>query len=121
MNRILRSYFFWTYERGSFHFDVIVTLILLFLFLSPRLFNYHDRPPARDPIASEVTVKTDGPRRFIYQIAREQVDQTNDPAQLEDSLQRSIEPISGEVVIDRYEMMKDGHGKFSGYRVWAHR
>ena len=31
--KVLRSYFFWTYERGSFHYDVMVTLILLFLFL----------------------------------------------------------------------------------------
>ena len=27
MGKLLRSYFFWTYERGSFHFDVLVTLI----------------------------------------------------------------------------------------------
>jgi len=44
MSRILRDYFFWTYERGSFHYDVMVTLILAFIFLTPRIWNYGDRP-----------------------------------------------------------------------------
>ena len=30
MQRILKSYLFWTYPRGSFHYDVMVTLILVF-------------------------------------------------------------------------------------------
>ncbi|EQD43830.1 hypothetical protein B1A_15449, partial [mine drainage metagenome] len=37
MKKILRSYIFWTYQRGSAHYDVMVTLILLFIFVSPRL------------------------------------------------------------------------------------
>ncbi|HEY0794177.1 MAG TPA: hypothetical protein VGD64_00195 [Acidisarcina sp.] len=121
MKSILHSYLFWTYERGSLHYDVMVTLILLFLFLSPRLVNFHDRPVDRDLIASEVLVKTDGPRGFIYQIAQDRVDKTNDPEQLEESLQQSIAPISGEVVIDRYEPVKDTHGHVLSYTVWAHR
>jgi hypothetical protein len=44
MGRILRSYFFWTYERGSFHYDVMVTLILIFLFVSPRFIDFGDKP-----------------------------------------------------------------------------
>lgn len=44
MGKLLRSYFFWTYERGSFHFDVLVTLILLFLFVSPHFIDFKDRP-----------------------------------------------------------------------------
>jgi hypothetical protein len=42
--RLLRDYFFWTYERGSLHYDVMVTLILLFLFLSPHFIDFKDRP-----------------------------------------------------------------------------
>ena len=121
MKSILKSYLFWTYERGSFHYDVMVTLILIFLFLSPRLMNFHDRPAARDLVSSEVLVKTDGPRSFIYQISQDQVARTNDPAELEESLQRSIAPISGDVVIDRYDTVKDVHGRVQSYRVWAHR
>jgi len=42
--KLLRSYLFWTYERGSFHYDVMVTLILLFLFLAPRFIDFKDKP-----------------------------------------------------------------------------
>ncbi len=41
---LLHRYVFWTYERGSFHYDVMVTLILLFLFLAPHFIDFHDRP-----------------------------------------------------------------------------
>ena len=44
MNKIVKSYFYWTYRRGSFHYDVKVTLILLFIFISPQLWNYGDKP-----------------------------------------------------------------------------
>ena len=121
MGKLLRSYVFWTYERGSFHYDVMVTLILLFLFVSPRLLNFHDRPPANELTATEVLVRTDGPLAFIYQIAQDKVEKTNDPAELEESLQRAIEPVSGEVVIDRYETVKDARGELQSYKVWAHR
>jgi hypothetical protein len=49
---LLRNYIFWTYERGSFHYDVMVTLILLFLFVSPRFIDFNDRPVAAIPLHS---------------------------------------------------------------------
>ena len=44
VKQILMSYFYWTYPRGSFHYDVMVTLILLFIFITPHLWNYGDKP-----------------------------------------------------------------------------
>ena len=38
--QVLLSYFYWTYSRGSFHYDVMVTLILAFIFVTPWLWNY---------------------------------------------------------------------------------
>ena len=34
--RTIRDYIFWSYERGTIQYDVMVTLILLFVFLSPN-------------------------------------------------------------------------------------
>jgi len=34
---------FWSYERGSWQYDVIVIVILIFIFLSPRSW-FNDRP-----------------------------------------------------------------------------
>ena len=37
--RTIRGYILWSYERGSLHYDIMVTLILLFIFVSPRLHS----------------------------------------------------------------------------------
>ena len=38
--RTLKGYIFWTYDRGSFHYDVMVSLILLFIFVAPRFIDF---------------------------------------------------------------------------------
>jgi hypothetical protein len=118
MSRILRSYFFWTYERGSFHYDVMVTLILAFIFLTPRIWNYGDRPQEQKLAPGSVLVKIAGPGDFVYEIPAVQI-HVNDS--LAAQLQQSVESVSGPVVIDRFEAVKEPHGKITGYRVWAHR
>jgi hypothetical protein len=34
---------FWTYERGTWQYDIMVALILAFIFLTPREW-FHDQP-----------------------------------------------------------------------------
>jgi len=118
MSRILRSYFFWTYERGSFHYDVMVTLILAFIFLTPRIWNYGDRPQDEKLAPGSVLVKAAGPGDFVYEIPAAQI---HGDGSLDAQLHQNVESISGPVVIDRYEAVKEPHGKITVYRVWAHR
>ena len=66
MLRTLRSYIFWAHERGSLHYDVMVTLILLFIFITPRFINYRDRPQFQLP--SQIMVENDGSGELIYQV-----------------------------------------------------
>src|SRR5487761_1541470 len=99
MKKILRSYIFWTYQRGSAHYDVMVTLILLFIFVSPHFINFHDRPVERTLPPSQVLVKTDGRNGLTYQI------------DVENEIQAAITPISGTVTIDRYEAVRGVDGK----------
>ncbi|HUX11186.1 MAG TPA: hypothetical protein VMW51_11115 [Terriglobia bacterium] len=40
---ILRRAIFWSYERGSWQYDIIVLVILAFIFLTPSRW-FHDRP-----------------------------------------------------------------------------
>ena len=44
MFRLLKSYIWWTYDRGTIHYDVMVTLILLFIFAAPRFIDFRDKP-----------------------------------------------------------------------------
>ena len=40
---VIRKAIFWSYERGSWQYDVIVLMILAFIFLTPTNW-FHDRP-----------------------------------------------------------------------------
>ena len=118
MFRIFREYFFWTYERGSFHYDVMVTLILAFIFLTPRIWNYGDHPQEGKLAPGNVLVQTNGPGDLIFEIPAAQI-QPDDS--LDEQIRQSVETVSGPVVVDRYEAVKEPRGKTKLYRVWAHR
>src|ERR1700760_4929025 len=110
MQRILKSYLFWTYPRGSFHYDVMVTLILIFLFVSPRLINYRDRPQEAPMANKYVRVRADGANAWSYQIGADQLADTSSDEKLKAELLESIQAISGTVQIDRYQVQKDASG-----------
>lgn len=125
MWRVLRSYLFWTYERGSFHYDVMVTLILLFLFVAPRFVDFKDRPVETVPLhASEVLVKEAGhagqSSRFMYQVRADDMNGAATDAERRVAILRLIEPISGEVTLDGpIQEVKDTHGKVVAYDAWV--
>jgi hypothetical protein len=121
MQRILKSYLFWTYPRGSLHYDVMVTLILLFLFVSPRLINYHDRPQEAPTSNHYVLVRTDGPNAWMYRIGADQLADTSSDEKLKAELLDRIQSVSGSVQLDRYREQKDASGRVTEYQVWAHR
>ena len=124
LGRTIRGYILWTYERGSLHYDILVTLILLFIFLAPLRFDFKDKPLERTAHQTGVLVTQDGPN-LIYQVdatARDQHGQLivgeSDP---EAGLHRVIEEIAGEVEIVRYEPVKDRSGKVVAYKAWVKR
>jgi hypothetical protein len=124
MNRILKSYFYWTYPRGNFHYDVMVTLILLFIFVTPHLWNYGDKPSGlafpRDPM----TVTSDGKYGLIITVqARDVGAAPSDPDKaVKKALRVAVEPVAGDsVFVDRWELTRDASGNPQAWKVWAHR
>lgn len=114
--RTIRGYILWSYERGSLHYDVMVTLILLFVFLSPYWINFKDKPIERVPHQTAVVVQPDGKGGFVYQIDASVLSAKNDAALREEML-GIIEPIAGAAAISNIEPVKDGKGKIKSYRV----
>jgi hypothetical protein len=124
MLKLLKSYLFWTYQRGSFHYDVMVTAILLFMFVTPHFIDYKDRPVETVALhSSEVLVKEAGRSgenaRFLYQIRAENMEGAQTDAEIRAAILRVVEPISGEVTIDRYEEVKDAGGHVVAYNAWV--
>jgi hypothetical protein len=118
---LVKRYIFWTFPRGSFHYDVMVTLILLFLFVSPHLINYHDRPQEETTSNKFVLVQTDGENAWKYRIGADQLADTSSDEKLRTELLGRIQAISGNVQLDRYQEQKDASGRVTEYQVWAHR
>ena len=125
MFKLLRNYIFWAYERGSFHYDIMVTAILVFMFVSPHFINYNDRPVETVALhASEVLVKEagtspSGSSRFMYQVRADDIGGATTDTEIKAAIVRVIEPVSGEVSLERYEPVRDTQGKVIAYNAWV--
>jgi len=118
--RTIRGYILWAHERGTIQYDVMVTLILLFVFLSPLWINFNDKPVEHNPHRTGVVVIPDGETGFIYQIEGSAISGSSTEA-VKAELLRVIEPISGEVSIAKVEPLLDRTGHILSYKVWVHR
>jgi hypothetical protein len=118
--RTIRSYILWQHERGTLHYDIMVTLILVFIFLSPRVIDYNDKPISRNPHPTSVMVSTDVDGHVFYQVAASDISAGDDRSVREQLLQ-IIEPISGAVSIVSYEAVTDSQGRVQSYKVLVDR
>jgi hypothetical protein len=116
--RTIRGYILWSYERGSLHYDIMVTLILLFVFVSPHFLNYKDKPVERNPHLTGVVVIPGEKGELIYQIQASAVNSTQ-AGDVRRQLEQIIEPISGAVGITKYETLNDASGHPQSYKVWV--
>lgn len=116
----IKGYIWWMYPRGSVHYDVMVTLILAFVFLAPLWINFRDKPVERSPYQTEVVVKPEG-NGFIYKVDAAAIKPGADDDEIREALLRVIEPVAGEVRIDRYELVRDNKHNVVAYEVWGHR
>jgi hypothetical protein len=115
--KTIKSYLWWTHDRGGLHYDVMVTLILLFIFLAPRYIDFKDKPVERTPHQSGVNVKPDG-QGFIYEIPAAAVGNAPD---VDKALLRVIEPIAGEVRLVETRPIMDAKGHVMHYLVRVQR
>jgi hypothetical protein len=117
IGRTLKGYLFWTYTRGSFHYDVMVTLILAFIFIAPHYVNFKDKPPNLPGHPSDIVVSADGK---TYQVDAALVD-AQDEGMVRANFQRVLRPIAGALTVDRVEQVRDSSGHVVAYRGWVHR
>jgi len=119
VGQTIKGYIWWMYPRGSVHYDVMVTLILAFIFLAPLWINFRDKPRERSPNQTELVVKSEG-TGFLYTVNARTIQPGSDD-EVRDELLRAIEPVAGEIRIDRYEVVRDDKRKIIAYKVWGHR
>ena len=118
--KTLKGYVWWTHPRGNLHYDVMVTLILLFIFVGPVYINFNDKPAERSVHLGGVVVTPLANNRYLYHIDAEAV-QGKTEEEIRARLMGVIEPIAGEVKLLNYEEIKDKKGTVTGYNVWVRR
>lgn len=124
MKELLKNYFYWTYKRGSFHYDVMVTLILAFIFITPHLWNYGDKPNLLGGPADPIVVRGDGSHGLILTVSASDVNAppSAPSSEIKRALRRAIEPIAGDAVfVERWEVQRDQNGNPVSWKVWAHK
>jgi hypothetical protein len=122
IRQILHSYFYWTYSRGSIHFDVMVTLILLFIFITPHLWDYGAKPPLSAGPAHPMEVVGNG-RGVIVTVQASDVTVAAGASdhQVKKVLRQAIEPVMGDsVYVEKWETVTDAQGNLA-WKIWAHR
>jgi len=114
LSRFLRgvgSFVFWSYERGTWQYDLMVALILAFVLLTPRgLFT--DRPR---PVAGQV-VAISGPSGAGYRIEAGVLAGSARSLQL--SARQVLEEVTGHhIKIQQMHPVLDAQGRVQAYDV----
>jgi hypothetical protein len=115
----LKSYVWWTHERGSVPYDVMVTLILAFIFLTPRFIRYGDQPKPDIP-PNQIRAMADPAGGLIYIVPAEMAPMAHGAASNQE-LAAAIGRIAGPVTVDRSEPVREIGGRLVAWKVWAHR
>ncbi|HWC99189.1 MAG TPA: hypothetical protein VG456_20665 [Candidatus Sulfopaludibacter sp.] len=110
---MLKRLIFWEFPRASWQYDVVVALILAFIFLTPRdLFRDQPRIPSASSI---IPLPADG---FFVPI--EVLEQTPENQRVP-SLTRQIRtlPGRGHFTVTRIEPILNSEGELQGYMAFA--
>jgi hypothetical protein len=118
--RTVKGYLFWTYERGSFHYDVMVTVILLFIFIAPRFIDFKDQPAEHVGHQNSIVITPDGSKGMIYQVDASAVD-AQDEDMVRQNFAHFLRPIAGPVRVDKVVPVRDQKGHIVAYRGWVRR
>jgi hypothetical protein len=103
----------------------MVTLILLFLFVTPHLWNYGDKPSQTAGPRHPIQVVGNGARGLLITVDASDVNldlhTTASDKAVKKILRQAIEPVTGDAVsVERWETVTDAEGN-SAWKVWAHR
>jgi hypothetical protein len=121
LGQILSKTFFWSYERGTWQYDLGVILILVFVLLTPRNW-FRDKPESGAPVApgQVLLLSTEG-NRVTYRVdARILAPPTKLALQndLHTALQEALPELhNGNFSIAKIEPMRDEQGTVTAYRV----
>lgn len=120
LGQILSKTFFWSYERGTWQYDVAVILILLFALATPRRW-FRDQPEGNNPAtASQVQLLSSEGNRETYRVDARVLTPPKFALQndLHTALQQALPELRhSDFSISRIEPLRDEQGMVIAYQV----
>lgn len=103
----INGFIWWTHNRGSLRYDIMVALILAFIFFTPRRV-FRDLPPA--------AVEALRPGEYRVEVMA----LVPSGSSLDTTLANAVREHTGQAVhIVRSEPVRDAVGTLLAYRVWV--
>jgi hypothetical protein len=122
LGQILSRTLFWSYERGTWQYDVAVGVILIFALLTPRAW-FHDEPQndsGRAKPGAVLLVSEQGNHQ-VYRVDARVVAPPATPAlqnELHNALQKASRDLrNGRFSISKIEAVRDVDGTVIAYQV----
>ena len=128
LKTILSRTFFWSYERGTWQYDVAVILILIFVLATPPRW-FHDEPQVGLPASAgqvALVAGTESDARQTYRVdARVLAPPEKTPAlqnDLHNALKKALPDLrNGRFSITNIDPVRDEDGTVIAYQVEIHR
>lgn len=114
---MLKRFIFWDYSRATWQYDVMVGIILLFVFATPRAW-FRDQP--RIPTASSIASLPSENGSSIFFVNSELlvgVPEDQRAAKLTQTLQ--VRTSNRHLLVTRVEPVLDSEGELQGYMAFA--
>ena len=125
LGRILQRIIFWSYERGTWPYDLMVAAIVIFVLFSPRVIHYSDQPqvgPAFSAALVELLTENPSDGTRVYRVdARLLTFPARTPAfdkELHDAIRKNEQDLQGRSFqILRYEAVHGENGNVLYYDI----
>jgi len=122
IGKALYRMFFWSYERGSWQFDVAVGLILVFVLLTPARW-FHDQPLVGLPVNSTRVERLSKTGEIeIYKVDARVLAPPERTPELQNDLHNVLQKAGqglqdGRFAIGKIEPLRDENGNVIAYQV----
>ena len=124
--QLLSRIFFWSYERGSWQYDLAVIAILIFVLLTPGRW-FHDQPSREVPAPSaQVELLRATGNLQTYKVDARILTPPEKMPQLQNELHRALQRTQSELQSGRFEItsveaIRDAEGAVIAYEITLHK
>jgi hypothetical protein len=124
--QILSRIFFWSYERGSWQYDLAVVAIVVFVLFTPKLWLRDQPETSLPPQAQQIELLSTAGAETAYRVDARVLTPPEQMPQLQSELHRALQKNLPDLQNGRFEILnveaqRDEHGAVIAYRVAVRR